>query len=82
MKATTEQINRQQRTMWQQKTIKLDLTPNYSNVPLSNERKRTWIKQSRHNGWEVIEENTVTHVNEQHISTLIKKYTVMIPYFN
>jgi hypothetical protein len=41
MKATTEQINRQQKKMWRQKKIKQDLTPDYSNVPLSNEQTRT-----------------------------------------
>jgi len=76
MTATNEQIN------WQQKKIKQDLTPNYSTVPLSKERKRTSIKQSRHNGWGATEENTVTHVNEQHTSALKKKYTVMIPHFS
>lgn len=41
MKATTEQINRQQKTMWRQKKSKQDVTRNYSNVPLPNEWKRT-----------------------------------------
>jgi len=50
MKATAEQINRQQKTMWPQKKNKQDVTPNYSILSLPNERKRTWIKQSRYNG--------------------------------
>ena len=68
--------------MLQQKKFKHDLTTNYSNVVVSNERKRTWIKQPRHNGWGAMEENTDTHVNEQHTSALINKYTAMIIYFS
>jgi len=68
--------------MWRQKKSKQDVTRNYGNVPLPNERKRTWIKQSRYNGWGGMEENTVPHVNEQQTSALINKHTVVIPYFS